>query len=291
MSRSSTPTGCMIPPPPRRPSVPPRLLAAGGLLLAALVAVFFVLRKPAPAPTASPTVAEATPVPTPPAEAPVDLPALGESDAFVRDAAKGLSSHPQLGAWLAAPDLVRTLTVVVQNVADGTIALPLPLLPHSFHPLRRGPEGRAARGRPEEPRGLRRVRRRRGRPRRRRVRTGLSPARAAVRGGLRRARLSGDRSSRSRWPERSTCSAPPPYARTAGSARARCFLEFADPKLEALPLAQKHCCAWAPATRASSRARPRRSRRPWAIGSEDTGKGNFLGFWGAAHEAMSSVDR
>jgi hypothetical protein len=111
--------GLLIPPPPRRPSVPPGLLAAGGLLLAAIVAVFFVLRKPAAPPAVSPPVAEPTPVPTPPAEPPVDLPALAESDAFVREAAKGLSSHPQLGAWLAAPDLVRTLTVVIQNVADG----------------------------------------------------------------------------------------------------------------------------------------------------------------------------
>jgi Protein of unknown function (DUF3014) len=111
--------GVLIPPPPRRPALPPGLIAAGGLLLLALVAVFFVLRKPTPAPTASPAVADATPVPTPFPDTPVDLPALSGSDAYVREAAKGLSSHPQLGAWLAAPDLVRTLTVVIQNVAEG----------------------------------------------------------------------------------------------------------------------------------------------------------------------------
>jgi hypothetical protein len=37
----------------------------------------------------------------------------------VRDLARGLSSHPQLAAWLAARDLVRTLTVAIQNVAEG----------------------------------------------------------------------------------------------------------------------------------------------------------------------------
>ena len=126
--------GLLIPPPPRRPSVPPGLLAAGGLLLAALVAVFFVLRKPAPAPTVSPAVMEATPVPTPLGETPVSLPALAESDAFVREAAKALSAHPQLGAWLAAPDLVRTLTVVVQNVAEGrSPSRFLPFLTPSTH--------------------------------------------------------------------------------------------------------------------------------------------------------------
>lgn len=105
--------------PPRRPPVPPGLLAAGGLLLTALIAVFFLLRKGDKPPAPSVPMVEATPAPSAPTEAQPILPALAESDAYVREAAKALSSHPQLGAWLAAPDLVRTLTVVVQNVAEG----------------------------------------------------------------------------------------------------------------------------------------------------------------------------
>jgi len=111
--------GLLIPPPPRRPSVPPGLLAAGGLLLTALIAAFFFLRKGDKPPAPSVPTVEATPAPSGPTEAQPILPALAESDAYVREVAKGLSAHPQLGAWLAAPDLVRTLTVVVQNVADG----------------------------------------------------------------------------------------------------------------------------------------------------------------------------
>ena len=63
----------------------------------------------------------------PSAEASIALPSLEESDAFVRDLARGLSSHPQLGAWLAARGLVRILTVAVQNVAEGRS--PAPFLP------------------------------------------------------------------------------------------------------------------------------------------------------------------
>jgi len=64
---------------------------------------------PAPEPTPSASVA---PLPS-------GMPTLDASDDLVRELAKALSSHPQFSAWLAAKDLVRTLTVVVENVANG----------------------------------------------------------------------------------------------------------------------------------------------------------------------------
>jgi hypothetical protein len=49
----------------------------------------------------------------------VDLPALGESDDWLRDVVGQLSSHPQLATWLLNEDLVQRLVAAVVNVADG----------------------------------------------------------------------------------------------------------------------------------------------------------------------------
>jgi hypothetical protein len=62
--------------------------------------------------------ADASPTPK------VALPPLDESDAFVRQLAAGLSAHPELARWLARTALVRTLTVVVVNVAAGETPRP-----------------------------------------------------------------------------------------------------------------------------------------------------------------------
>jgi hypothetical protein len=120
-----------LPPELRRPGSPPIVWIALALV-AALAGVLFVLRpaglfrsaeKPAalapPRPSIAP-LATATPPPAPG----VDLPPLEESDSFVRDQARNLSTHPQLAAWLAAQGLVRTLTVSVQNVAEGRSPAP-----------------------------------------------------------------------------------------------------------------------------------------------------------------------
>lgn len=50
---------------------------------------------------------------------PVDLPPLDQSDAFVRDLMRGLSSHPSVTAWLATTGLIRNFVVVVENIATG----------------------------------------------------------------------------------------------------------------------------------------------------------------------------
>jgi len=70
----------------------------------------------------------ASPVGSPsPAAPPTSLPPLAESDAFVREQAAGLSSHPQLAIWLASRGLVRVFAAAVLNLADGRS--PAPLVP------------------------------------------------------------------------------------------------------------------------------------------------------------------
>jgi hypothetical protein len=69
--------------------------------------------RPAPATEAPRPAATATPTPDP------SLPALDESDAFMRQLASGLSKNPELARWLARTALVRTLTAVVANIASG----------------------------------------------------------------------------------------------------------------------------------------------------------------------------
>lgn len=49
----------------------------------------------------------------------VDLPALDETDALVRELVKDLSSHPTVASWLATDNLIRNFTVVVANIADS----------------------------------------------------------------------------------------------------------------------------------------------------------------------------
>ena len=88
------------------------MLLAGGLLWV----LTLVFRHPAAPKATSPPVASAAPPPS--STAPAGPPLEG-SDSFVRDLAKGLSSHPQLAVWLAAKGLVRTLAAVIDNIASG----------------------------------------------------------------------------------------------------------------------------------------------------------------------------
>jgi len=65
---------------------------------------------------------EAAPPPTAPIEpepAPVDIPSLENSDAFVRDLVAILSAHPGLASWIVDDGIVRRFVVVVDNIADG----------------------------------------------------------------------------------------------------------------------------------------------------------------------------
>jgi len=114
------------PEPPEKPRglLFPTTLALGAVVAIGLLGVlFFVFRSPkAPAPAPSvvpplstPTPAEASPEPTPP----VVLPSLEESDPFVREQVGALSKNAELARWLGRSRLVRTLCVVVLNVASG----------------------------------------------------------------------------------------------------------------------------------------------------------------------------
>ena len=48
-----------------------------------------------------------------------ELPELDASDAFIRNLAASLSSHPNLAQWLATDGLIRRFTVVVDNIAEN----------------------------------------------------------------------------------------------------------------------------------------------------------------------------
>lgn len=88
-----------------------------------------IARLAAPSPPAgAPTAAEQ---PT----RPPDVPALDQSDAWVRGLAEQLCAHPQAASWLATDRLVRRFVVVVDNVAEGVD--PKKQLPSSLEPTRK----------------------------------------------------------------------------------------------------------------------------------------------------------
>jgi hypothetical protein len=60
----------------------------------------------------------------PEAEEPFILPPLGASDATVRRLVEGLSSYPQLAAWLVPDDLVRRFVEAVVDISRGSSPLP-----------------------------------------------------------------------------------------------------------------------------------------------------------------------
>jgi hypothetical protein len=120
---------------PYRPELPAR--RGGGLLfpvtlvtlallaIGLLAVLYFVFRHPpTPKAVAIPETAAPGPIATPAASAALPLPALDESDDLVRQLASALSASPELARWLTRSSLVRTLTVVVSNIADGETPRP-----------------------------------------------------------------------------------------------------------------------------------------------------------------------
>lgn len=120
-----TPTPYRPEPPEKRGGLlfPTTLALAAIVALGLLAVMFFVFRSPEahpPAPTPSPVAAATpTPAPSPSATPAVVLPPLEESDDFVRQLVRGLSSHPEIARWLGRTGLIRTLTVVTLNIAAG----------------------------------------------------------------------------------------------------------------------------------------------------------------------------
>ena len=109
--------------PPEERQTWPYLVGAAILVL--LIGIwFFFFRGEAPPEPEDPVVAETTTEPKPGTgemeQAPeVDLPALAESDDWMRAVVGQLSSHPVVAEWLLTDELVRRFTAAVDNVAQG----------------------------------------------------------------------------------------------------------------------------------------------------------------------------
>lgn len=97
------------------------------ILAAIAVVVWMTVRRdarPAQQPSVPPQRPAAVREPVPrgelgPAVAPIDLPALDLTDPVVRDLLRRLSSRPELAAWLASDNLIRSLVRSIENVAAG----------------------------------------------------------------------------------------------------------------------------------------------------------------------------
>jgi hypothetical protein len=101
-----------------------RRIWLGALILVVLVLAgwgvwYFLGRRPEPAPPVAAVPPAAEPTAEPVAQETIDLPALGESDAWLREVVGQLSSHPQLATWLLHEALLERLVAAVVNVADG----------------------------------------------------------------------------------------------------------------------------------------------------------------------------
>lgn len=112
------------PRPPAGPALWPPIAIA--VLLAALGGLWYFGRRetaPPPPTAAAPkgvaqTTVELERRPAEPGEA-IVLPPLDQSDAVIRTLVARLSSHPAVAAWLTTDGLLRNITVVVANIADG----------------------------------------------------------------------------------------------------------------------------------------------------------------------------
>jgi hypothetical protein len=103
------------------------------LVIGAGLVYWYYMRAPvpAPAPVVEPSKAQEPPPPPSPAEAkpaeekepppepPVKLPALDQSDDFVKQTIKGLSPHGKIVDWMKIKNLIRVITAAVDNIARG----------------------------------------------------------------------------------------------------------------------------------------------------------------------------
>ena len=119
--------------PPAAPRATGVWIAAAALAAAAVAAaiVVFGVRRPTLAPAAAvlpPAPTAAAPErPLGGAAEPIEVPPLDRTDPVVRRLVGALTSNPRVTAWLATDGLVRSFTVVVENIAAGRT--PARLLP------------------------------------------------------------------------------------------------------------------------------------------------------------------
>ena len=96
------------------------------LLLAAAAALYLRRTRQTESPVSQPAAPAAdhgvptARAPLGPAVEPRELPPLNLSDPFVRELLSGLSSRPELAAWLASDNLIRNLVASIDAVANGT---------------------------------------------------------------------------------------------------------------------------------------------------------------------------
>jgi len=103
------------------------IVAAIAAVLVALAAVYFFFLRSSTEPAPLPEVAQPAPPPLEPEgeiepldEALPDPPeSLEASDAYLREIASRLSSHPQLAEWVVPENLLRRAVVAVDNVSRG----------------------------------------------------------------------------------------------------------------------------------------------------------------------------
>lgn len=113
---------------PERPGGPPLWPPIAIVVLtAALGALWYFAFRSTPPPAANTPKAvtqttvdipKSSRLPAEPGEA-IELPPLDASDEVVRALVARLSSHPVVAAWLTTSGLIRNLTVVVANIAEG----------------------------------------------------------------------------------------------------------------------------------------------------------------------------
>src|SRR5262245_16476941 len=91
------------------------------IAIIAIATYVFVNRRPTPAKAPAPAAARApaTAKPASPEAERINLPALDDSDALVRQRIGILSSHPLVSAWLNTNGLIRNFVVVIDNLSHG----------------------------------------------------------------------------------------------------------------------------------------------------------------------------
>lgn len=107
----------------RRPGYLPLAVAAVALVVLGTGLYFgFCARRATPPPVTTEAEApapETAATPEAAAQTPVQLPALDDSDGFVRQLVQRLSADPRVVVWLANEELIRRFTVAVDNIAEG----------------------------------------------------------------------------------------------------------------------------------------------------------------------------